>query len=501
MRRATAPAASRRRTRAAGALGVAFLLLLGAGTQRAAAQTADTLSLGLIDALRVAEGSNPAYRQSENQLSLNGVESRATWLGDVLPQLSFKLFDTGYSGQLTRQFVDFVGNPVDNPDASWIYSSNTRQGVDLSWTIQGLSFLNARKSQAIQNRSRELDVAAARAELRTTVQQQYYAALRQQALLDVEEALLAAREVDRESAVRLFSLAQNSRVDVLNAEFAIEQQRAAIQEQRRALEQALLTLRTTLGDPDLPPLRLRDEDLPVFDASRLDERALVERAGRANPSLAAAATSVDEARVGLDQAQQWRWPTLNLNYSWGRLVRGRDADAFASVGYDPNEVQSSFSAFVSFPVLDNFFGNRASEAQARVQLENQRESVKQERLAVEQEVRSQLINLRNQNETLRLARRSLEIAGEALRLAREEYRIGSRTFEQLQEAVEQEADARRQVTEARYGFVDALLALEQAVGQQVRPPEPAGDGGDASRGPAASGVRPAGGGAGAPGGT
>jgi outer membrane protein len=445
-----------------------MVLLSGPAT---AQEAGDTLALSLADALRIAEGSNPTYLQSENQLSLNGVETRATWLGEVLPQLSFRLFDTGYSGQLTRQFVDFVGNPVDNPNASWIYSSSTRQGVDLSWTVEGLSFLNARKSQRLQNRGRELDVVAAGAELRTSVQQEYYAALREQELLSVEEAILATREVDRESAQRLFSLAQNSRVDVLNAEFAIEQQRATIQEQRRALQQALLTLRTTLGDPDLPPLRLQRAELPVFDASTLDEGELVERALRRNPSLVAADAAVAEARVGLDQAQQWRWPTLSLNYSWGRWVQGRDVDAFASVGYDPNEVQSSFSASLRFPFLNNYFQNRSQEAQARVQLDNQRESLKQERLTVEREVRSQLINLRNRNETLRLARRSLEIAGEALRLAREEYRLGSRTFEQLQEAVEQEADARRQVTEARYGFVDALLALEQAVGAEVRPVE------------------------------
>ena len=47
--------------------------------------------------------------------------------------------------------------------------------------------------------------------------------------------------------------------------------------------------------------------------------------------------------------------------------------------------------------------------------------------------------------------------------------MGTRTFEQLQEAVTLEADARRQVIQARYGFVDALLALEEAVGQRLGP--------------------------------
>ena len=132
-------------------------------------------------------------------------------------------------------------------------------------------------------------------------------------------------------------------------------------------------------------------------------------------------------------------------------------------------MQSSFSVQVGLPFFNNFFQNQAGEAQARVQLQNQRETLKEARLQTEQEVRSQLIALRNQGETLRLAERSLVIAEEALRLEREEYRIGTRTFEQLQDAIEQEATSRRQVITSRYGFIDALVALEAAVGGSVRP--------------------------------
>ena len=71
-------------------------------------------------------------------------------------------------------------------------------------------------------------------------------------------------------------------------------------------------------------------------------------------------------------------------------------------------------------------------------------------------------------ETLGIAERSLAIAREAVELARGEYRLGARTFEQLQQSVKSEADARRQLIQARYGFVDALLDLEAAVGGTVR---------------------------------
>ena len=79
-----------------------------------------------------------------------------------------------------------------------------------------------------------------------------------------------------------------------------------------------------------------------------------------------------------------------------------------------------------------------------------------------------MLALQNQWETIQIAERALAIAGEALELAREEYRLGTRSFDQLQRSVADEAQARRQQIEARYGFVDALLDLEAAVGGPVR---------------------------------
>ncbi|MGY8778134.1 MAG: hypothetical protein ACKVIN_08425, partial [Longimicrobiales bacterium] len=61
-----------------------------------------------------------------------------------------------------------------------------------------------------------------------------------------------------------------------------------------------------------------------------------------------------------------------------------------------------------------------------------------------------------------------------LRLAREEYRLGSRSFEDLRSSFQQESTTRRDSIAARYNFVDALLALEEAVGSSVREMIPAG---------------------------
>lgn len=451
--------------RAVAALGLTLAVAVPAGAQ----EPGDTLVLSLDDALAIAQGANPAVLRAENDLGLNGPETRSTWFGQVLPSVTLDLLSTGYRGNLQRQGFDNLGRPLENPEANWIYTSNTQQGLNLTWNISGLSFLNARDRQAQSNEQRELALLSTQATLGTDVHRQYWDALEQRELLQVELALADARQRDMEAADRLYSLARATRVDVLQAELALEQQRSAIQQQRSAYEQALLTLRTTLGDTDLPPIRPESGSIPVFDPSGLDEDVLVARALGDNPQIVTQEAGVEGARIGVAEATEWKWPSLSVNYSWGQYRQTQETEALFNLGYDPDRVQSSFRIQLGLPFFNNYFQNKTQEAQARVALDNQQESLKETRLQTEQEVRSQLIALRNQRETLRLAERSLEIAAEALRLAREEYRIGSRTFEQLQDAVEQETTARRQVITSRYGFVDALIALEAAVGGPVRP--------------------------------
>jgi outer membrane protein len=444
-------------------------IALGAAGPLAGQVGGDTLVVSLDDAIAIAGGANPAVLRAEADLGLNGPETRSTWLGQVVPSVTLNVLQTGYRGNLQRQGFDNLGRPLENPEANWIYTSNTQQGLALNWNITGLSFLNARDRQSQTNRGRALALEQAQAGLHTDVQRLFWDALEQRELLSVEEAIADARIRDQETAERLFNLARNTRVDVLQAELAVEQQRSTIQQQRSAYEQALLSLRTTLGDTELPPIRPESQELPVFDASALNEGALVSRALGENPNVRVQQAGVDGARIGVSEATEWKWPSLSLSYNWFQYRQTQETEALFDLGYDPDRVQSSFSIQVGLPFFNNYFQNRASEAQARVQLQNQRESLKETRLQTEQEVRSQLIALRNQGETLRLAERSLAIATEALRLAREEYRIGTRTFDQLQDAIEQEAASRRQVITSRYGFVDALVALEAAVGGPVRP--------------------------------
>lgn len=473
---------SMRRSDLRAAVLVAAVLLVLAGVLPAAAaaqvprtSAPDTVELTLEEALSVASGSNPAYRQAVNATALNTTEWRTAWFDRVLPRARLNLFQTQYTGNLTRRATDDFGNPVERPVADWTYFSQTTQSLDLTWRLQGASLFDALDRQRLTNLDRTLAESRAEVAMDVGVRRAWWDALEQRDLLRAEEELLEGRRLDRDVAERLFRVASRSRVDLLNAELAVEQQALALRRQRAAFEQARLALRTEMGDDALPPFRLPEAEPPVFDPAALEADALVATAGEVNPGLRQARASVRLADEGLAESRRAWWPEVVLNYNLARRAQTPRSEALFDVSFD-EELDQRFYVGVSIPMFTDWFQNRQSIHRSAVELENRQEEERAARLRTEQEVRSALLELENQHESLRLAERSAAIADEALRLAREEYRLGTRSFEELRAAFDQEAGTRRQVIQARHAFVDALLALEEAVGARVRPPGASGGG-------------------------
>jgi outer membrane protein len=432
------------------------------------AQAPDTTFLTLDDALRVAAGGNPTYRQAVNTLGLKGAETRTVWFDQVLPRAELTLFDTYFWGNLTRRATDNFGNPIDNPVSDWTYFSQTNQALNLTWRVQGASIFNALSGQRLTNLDRDLGEEQARTALGISVRRAYWDVLEQRELLRAEEELVEARRVDQDVAERLFGLAMRTRVDVLNAELAVEQQALALRQQQAEFEKAKLRLLTTLGDEDLAPIRLEDPELPIFDPGGLDAESLVRMALDVNPEVRRADVAVRTAGTGLKQSRQAWWPTLVFNYNLARRAQTPQGDALFDVSFD-EDLDQRFFIGLEVPAFNNFFQNQQSVQQAAVELDNRLEAERETTLRIGETVRAALLELENQWESVRLAERSAEIAAEALRLAREEYRIGTRTFEDLRQIIDEEAGTRRQVIQARHSFVDALLSLEEAVGAPVGP--------------------------------
>jgi outer membrane protein len=466
-----------------GATAGLLLVALTCATPAAAATAQDPgalqepapLVLTLDQALALAAGENPTVRRAVNEAGLNGAEMRSTWMDELLPQASLTLFTTGFTGNLQRQAFDNFGNPIANPQAEWNYFSRTLHNLNLAWSFQGPSLWHAHRRQSLVNDKRDAAERVALNDVQVEVQRRYLDALEQQALMTAEEELLEARRIDLDVAERLFSLALRTRVDVLSAELAVEQQTLVLQQQQTEYTRALLALRMAMGSSDTRPIEVVETEVPIFDPVGLEAADLLSRALESSPTVLQSELAVRTAEVGLSERKSQWWPRITAGVDVYKQSFREQGDAL----FDPSvtgNLESQFFVQFSIPVLDGVMRQGTEQQQASVEVANRREDDREARIELEATIRGALLDLGNQWTSFRLAERSSAIAGEALRLAREEYRLGTRSFEELRSAVEQEADTRRQQITARHGFFDTLLVLEQAVGTPLRDRVPgAGD--------------------------
>jgi outer membrane protein len=444
----------------------------------ASGQTGPVLTLE--EALQRARVHNPDYRIAENDLDLSRVERREA-LGAFLPNLNFQA-GTGLSFDRQRISQDFFGNPIENPVTEWVTSSSSSQYLGGSITLfEGGQRFAQLALQGAQARAREATVDTRFRTVRADVVRVYQRAQAQQATLTVEEALLEGRHVDLELTRRMFDLAGASRVEVLAAELNVQRQEQRIQQTLAQLRQGILSLRSTIGDPELGNFSLTGVPPEPFDPSGLDPEALVAYAQETSPLIRQQLAQMDVGSAQARAARGSRWPTVNMSFGVNQRTFALDRNAL----FDPFPNEGRYgTTSISFSVpLFSRFQTQARIVEADVGMQNAQENLRKARLQVDQEVRGRLIALETAYQGYQIALRSREIAEERLRLAREQFRLGSRTFNELQRDIDDGATADREVISQLYGFLEALTNLEEMVG-------PLGDvpaGGAAAEGGAAGG--------------
>ena len=425
----------------------------------AMAQSGPTLSLS--DALDRARQHNPDYRMAQNELELSRTGKREAW-GAFLPSLNLQA-GTGVSFDRQLVSTDFFGNPIENPVSEWQTSSSSTQYLGGNITLfEGGQRFHQLSVQGAQALVREATVSSRLRGVRGEVIRVYQRAQAQQALLQVEEELLQGRHLDLEMTRRMYDLAGATRVEVLAAELNVQRQDQRIQQTMAQLEQGLLSLRRTIGDPALPEFGLSEDTPAPFDPQALDPETLVARALASNPQIHQQRAQLDVGAAQARVARGSRWPTLSLSFGFTQRTFAPEQDALFDLYPDQGRYGST-SLNMSIPVFSRF-QNSARIAEAQVGLDNAQENLRKTHLQVEEEVRSRLIALRTAHQGYEIALRSREIAQERLRLAREQFRLGSRTFSELQRDIDDGANAEREVINQLFGFLEARVNLEETVG-------------------------------------
>ena len=450
--------------------GLVVLWGLGGGMGVVAQQTDGgngVTVLTLQEALVRASQSNSQYRQALNQIEL-GKHPRQRWWANLMPNLGLS-YSTGLGLRRQPYYVDFEGRPTEVADVRTVTSSNYSQGASVNLTLDpGLRYHQFRRTQAQARQSRTTAEQRLNSTL-ATVQRLYLDAQNRQAQLEVEEALLADRQLDLAEKESLFELLRASRSDLLSAELDLENQRIRVRTAQGAVDKALLALRTAIGDPELGALQIEREPPAPFDPSTLDLAELVSRAGRESPSVIGAESDLAVQRASLNSAKALDWPSVTVSTTLRSAAYGEEYAELFGAKFDDVEINGNASLSVRVPLTNilpifDGFAKSYDVASATMSLRNAEMSYQQTILEVEESVRSKYLDLETAWENVLQRQRALEVASERLAVVREEYLLANKGIEELRGAIREEANARREEVDQRFTFATALLSLYEDLG-------------------------------------
>ncbi len=432
----------------------------------------------LDDALAEAARSNTDLRLSRAQSETAGVEVYASYAG-VLPRLDLNAFfgrdfvgprstvaafptgiDPGTGQPIFQQQV--VAIPAsDNPDYSL--------GLTLSLPIfdGGRNWRTIERSRsALSAAGRQLDESALG--LAFEVTRRFYEVVKAEESLRVLEETVARSEEIVRRADALFEAGRGSRLDALSARGNLGSDRIQVEGTRARLVQVRAELAQIVGrdagDEVLPvvaPAAVTGGALPA-DVEPPASSALLDRARRSRPLLAAQRENVRTAELGESIARASWFPTVGLQGNYNR--QGPTLAGSEGIYGNPSrQYVASAGVFVQW----NLFNGRQTLAdEQRAAIATRRAQVQAE--GSEQQVAVEIARARSnvvaQARAARLAAQNLADAEAGVAVAKDRLSAGAASQLEVRDASLKLTQAKLSLVNARIDHVVASADLSRAVG-------------------------------------
>ncbi len=443
----------------AGILGAMPLVVGSLGAQELPTMT-------LEEALAIARDRNPSLASVRSQVGAASVGVRSAW-GSFLPDLTAQMRWNGGSNT-TLSGTDDYGQTVTLPTPITVRSSSATQGFGSNLTV----FDGFRNLNTLRQRRYDLDAAQYAVDYRdieitAEVRRRFYNALRIEKLVSVEEQLLNSAREQLDANERRFRIAAAKQVDVLGAQVEVARQELALDQQIGEARKARLQVLEVLGVlGEVVDINLIGDFPSVFDPSTLQADDLVHRALESHPLVEQRQSEAWAAGRSLAAARGQWFPTLSVNAGWARSLNQRDFGAVLNI--DPNQNRGyNFGINVTWDLFNGF--QRSQQiGQASSAVEQAEETLRLEKLQLEQQTRAAFIDLQNAYDALQTQQRATALSRRRVELAREEYRINAIEFTSLQRIIDDASQAERSLVDAQYGLANAMVTLEQRIGEPIR---------------------------------
>lgn len=413
------------------------ILIAGMILSVSAASVAAQSNLSLRDAIQTALGNNYGIRIANEELSI--LDNNVTpGNAGMLPVVNL---DGSRSFSVTDVNQTFQDGRQQNRDG--IKANSYTFGPRLEWTLfDGMAmFVQLDRLETL----REIGDLALRAQLERTVADvtvTYFDIVRQQQLVRVLEESIDISRQRLKIAEDKFDVGSGARVEVLQAQVALNEDVSAWKNQLVVLENTRTQLNALMGVPVNGTFEV-DNSITLSDELDFDE--LRDRALKSNPELLISRKAIIETRLQTRLQQATRLPEVTANMSYNFT----GSENSASIFVEQNNRGLNYGLTARLPLFDGF-NRRRSVENARINEKIAALELEWSELELESTLMQAWADYANSLELIELEEQNLLVAQENAAIALDRFQLGTYTPVELREAQQALLNTENRLVASKY---------------------------------------------------
>ncbi len=395
-------------------------------------QGAQTLTLQ--DAEKIALQNHPLV-QAAGYLAL-AAQSRVSEVKSVYYPQAFGSVTGAYAENTSRIAAGALNNPT--------VFDRFAYGFTISQLVTDFGRTHELvKSSKYAAQAEQANVTVSRADVLLGVDQAYYGVLRAQAVLDVAQETVKARQLVSDQITTLAQNKLKSGLDVSFANVDLSQAQLLQIQAQNDLDASLADLSVALGYSDLHAFSLVEPTLNTAQPPPADFATILQTAIQNRPELIGQRFELQSAQSFAKAERDLWFPTLSAIGTAGLVPFHQDnliSPRYAAGGFNLN-----------IPIFNgHLFGALHSEAEARASAQQQNVRDLQNRIT--RDVRTAWLNANSAFQRLSVTEQFLAQARQAYDLAQARYKLGLSSIIELSQAQLNQTQAEIAEASAKYDY-------------------------------------------------
>jgi len=336
-------------------------------------------------------------------------------------------------------------------------NTGSNYGVDLNWTI--FDGFNMFATYDALKQRRQLG----QVRLQDTVQRTvaavittYFDLINQQKQIEALQSVIAISRTQLRYANDRFQVGRVARLDVYNAQVALNTDTATLIGQQQTFKASKIELNRILSRD--PQTEFNVADTIVVDQGLILAN-IINQAQTQNPTILSAQISQRLSEINLKQIRATRYPQVSVTtgYTWSN---SSNPAGFARV---QNSRGLNYGLAATVNIFDGFNQWRR-ERNAKLQIDNSKLNSAQTRIEVEAQISNVFSSYLSGLELIKLGQSNVELARKSLDISLEKYRLGTITPLEIREAQRNFLNAQSIFYNSQYQSKVAETTLKQITG-------------------------------------